>query len=272
LRANALLALDGSPGHVTEVLSGDYYQPLSTSSPHQIWSAAMVISPVLRGMFGLQFDAQAHKLTFAPHVPADWKEFTIQRVAAGKDTVNLRFARTSDSITLVAERRGSDDISLHFSPALSPGASVFGATLNGRQVPIHVEPHGDDQHAVIEATLASGTNTLKLNVRNDFSVGYVQELPKLGSSSMGLRVLSETWSNSRDTLSLETEGIAGRTYSLSVWGKEQIKSVDGARITGDAIEQSFAAGAGDREPQKQTVTIHLVNPAKNRKKQAGSQN
>src|SRR3984885_8425815 len=38
LRANALLALDGSLGHVTEVLSGDYYQPLSTSSPHQIWS------------------------------------------------------------------------------------------------------------------------------------------------------------------------------------------------------------------------------------------
>src|SRR5271168_36264 len=28
LRANALLALDGSPGHVTEVLSGDFYQPL----------------------------------------------------------------------------------------------------------------------------------------------------------------------------------------------------------------------------------------------------
>jgi len=45
----ALLALDGSLGHVTEVLSGDQYQPLSTSSPHQIWSAAMVISPLLRG-------------------------------------------------------------------------------------------------------------------------------------------------------------------------------------------------------------------------------
>ena len=35
LRANALLALDGSLGHVTEVLSGAYYQSLSTSSPHQ---------------------------------------------------------------------------------------------------------------------------------------------------------------------------------------------------------------------------------------------
>src|SRR6266851_2308243 len=50
LRANALLTFDGSLGHVTEVLSGDYYQPLSTSSPHQIWSAAMVISPILRGI------------------------------------------------------------------------------------------------------------------------------------------------------------------------------------------------------------------------------
>ena len=57
LKANALLALNGSLGHVTEVLSGDYYQPLSTSSPHQIWSAAMVVSPLLRGMLGLETDA-----------------------------------------------------------------------------------------------------------------------------------------------------------------------------------------------------------------------
>src|SRR5205814_6393770 len=53
LRANSLLALDGSLGHVTEVLSGDHYQPISTSSPHQIWSAPMAVSPILRGMLGL---------------------------------------------------------------------------------------------------------------------------------------------------------------------------------------------------------------------------
>src|SRR5260370_28658379 len=57
LRANALLALNGSLGHVTEVLSGANYQSPSTSSPHQIWSAAMVVSPLLRGMFGLRTDA-----------------------------------------------------------------------------------------------------------------------------------------------------------------------------------------------------------------------
>jgi len=55
-RANALLGLDGSLGHVTEVLSGSYYQSLATSSPHQIWSAAMVVSPLLRRHVGLRAD------------------------------------------------------------------------------------------------------------------------------------------------------------------------------------------------------------------------
>src|SRR5713226_7516927 len=83
LRANALLAFDDSLGHFTEVLSGDYYQEFSTSSPHQIWSAAMVISPLLRGLFGLQADAQNHQLTLSPHIPADWTSFAVRNVHLG---------------------------------------------------------------------------------------------------------------------------------------------------------------------------------------------
>src|SRR5438046_10038740 len=87
LRANALMALDGSLGHVTEVLSGDYYQPLATSSPHQIWSAAMVISPLLRGLFGLEVDADGRRVTFAQHIPADWNSFAIDNVQDRKSVV-----------------------------------------------------------------------------------------------------------------------------------------------------------------------------------------
>ena len=74
------LAFDGSLGHFTEVLSGDYYQSFETSSPHQIWSAAMVVSPILRGMFGLETDASNHEITFAPHVPANWTSFAIRNI------------------------------------------------------------------------------------------------------------------------------------------------------------------------------------------------
>src|SRR5208282_5901280 len=119
LLANAELALDGSPGHVTEVLSGDYYEPLSTSSPHQIWSAAMVISPLLRGLFGLQTDATKHDLTFAPHVPADWTSFAIRNVHVGQVTLDLNYRKTADEIVLEAKRTGTGDCTVEFNPAVS---------------------------------------------------------------------------------------------------------------------------------------------------------
>src|SRR5208282_3675800 len=89
LRANALLATDGALGHFTEVLSGDYYQSFATSSPHQIWSAAMVISPILRGLFGLQTDAEKRQITLAPHAPAGWTSFGIHNVSVGGTSVDF---------------------------------------------------------------------------------------------------------------------------------------------------------------------------------------
>jgi GH15 family glucan-1,4-alpha-glucosidase len=273
LRANALLALDGSPGHVTEVLSGDYYQPLSTSSPHQIWSAAMVISPLLRGMFGLQFDAHDHVLTFAPHIPADWNEFSIRHVAAGADVVDLQFSRTSDSMTLVAERKGGVEVRMAFRPAVSPRAEILGVTLNGQSVAFHLEAHDNDQHVITDANLVAGTNTLKIRLRNDFALTWAGHLPELGSTSQGLRVVSETWSASRDALTLKVDGLAGQSYTLSVWGKDQIKAVDGARImSGDSIELMLAPANQAAETQRQTVTIHFTSQAKKSKAQSNSKN
>src|SRR5207253_6963605 len=124
LKANAELALDGS-GHVTEVLSGDYYQPLSTSSPHQIWSSAMIISPVLRGLFGLETNAADHHVRLAPHLPGDWNSFSMHHVRAGDANLDFNFRRTADELSLTVKSTG--DATLDFSPALSPRAEVLGA-------------------------------------------------------------------------------------------------------------------------------------------------
>src|SRR5262249_42387634 len=142
LRANALLALDGSLGHVTEVLSGDYYQPLSTSSPHQIWSAAMVISPILRGLLGLETQAAPSRVAFAPHLPADWNSFAIHNLRAGAATLSVNYHRTPDEISLNVE--SSDNSELDFAPAVSLRARVISAEVNGRAVPFHVETNDFD--------------------------------------------------------------------------------------------------------------------------------
>ena len=230
LRANALLALDGSLGHVTEVLSGDSYQPLSTSSPHQIWSAAMVVSPVLRGMLGLSADAKTATLTFAPHVPADWTSFAIHGARAGTARMDLSYARSTDGITLQINCTSATACPLEFSPALSLRAQVVSVEMNGRPVAFHVAANDEDQH-VITRILASGkSNALKIRVRNDFGVSYESTLPPAGWHSQGLRMLSETWTADRNTLTMDIAGVAGGVYELTVWNPGQAPLIEGGEL------------------------------------------
>jgi hypothetical protein len=235
LRANALLAFDGSLGHFSEVLSGAYYQSLSTSSPHQIWSAAMVVSPVLRGMFGLAPDAASGTLTFAPHVPADWASFAIRSVAVGTAKIDLHYAKDLEGITLEAKpsatSSGDSSLTLDFQPALSLRAKVLGVTLNGRAVPFHVEPNAVDQHVLVRIPLSGGANSLRIRLKDDFGLAHHSTLPALGSTSEGLRIISETWSPAHDRLTLAVSGRSGRQYRLSVWNPAQIASVSGAKPT-----------------------------------------
>ena len=227
LRANALLALDGSLGHVTEVLSGDYYQPLSTSSPHQIWSAAMVVSPLLRGMFGLAIDAKAGTVAFAPHAPAGWTRFTIRNVRAGAAQMDLTYSKDAGAITLEVNCAGTAACQVEFEPSLSLSAEVLGAEMNGKPVPFHVAANGEDQHAMVRFQARGKSNTLKIRVGKDFHVSYDSSLPRLGSASERLRVLSQAWTRQRDALTLELTGSAGAEYELAV-DPGQLTSVDGA--------------------------------------------
>lgn len=246
LRANALLALDGSLGHVTEVLSGDYYQPLSTSSPHQIWSAAMVVSPLLRGMFGLSTDAKSGTLTFAPHAPAGWTRFTIRNVRAGPAKMDLTYSKDFNGITLEVSCAAGAVCPLEFSPSMSLSAEVLGAEMNGKPVPFHVAANGEDQHAVVRVEAPGKSNTIRIRMRKDFNFSYDASLPRLGARSEGLRLLSQKWTPSHDAVTLELAGAAGAEYELAV-DPVQLANVDGASPlyseTGvQAVRLRFAEG------------------------------
>jgi glycogen debranching enzyme len=265
LAANAQLALDGSLGHVTEVLSGDYYQPLSTSSPHQIWSAAMIISPLLRGLFGLEADAGAHSLTFAPHVPADWTWFTLDRVRVGPSSLRLAYHKTPDGITLDVNRTGSGDCTLEFSPALSLRAQVGGVEMNGRRLPFQIKQSESDQHVSVRFPVAEGASALRIRLRNDFGLSISPALPPLGSSSQGLRVISQAWTPSRDSLTLEVAGMPGKQYQMGVWNAVQITSVDGAELvktqSGDASLRIQFPGSASESYVRESIAIHFSGKA-----------
>jgi hypothetical protein len=75
--------------------------------------------------------------------------------------------------------------------------------------------------------------------------------------------VAETWNATRDALTLQTEGLAGRTYTLAVQGKDQIKSIDGAKVMPDgSIEETFPGADQSTESPGKTLTIHFVNGTK----------
>jgi glycogen debranching enzyme len=263
LRANALLALDGSLGHVTEVLSGDYYQPLATSSPHQIWSAAMVVSPLLKGMFGLEKDATKKTLKFVPHVPADWTNFKINNVHIGDSVVNLSYQKTLSEITLEVTRTGGE-CAIDFEPSLANTALVSRLDVNGRPLSYDQQISAEHHHLRIRFVLKEGLNVIRIRMANDFGVSYAFLLPELGSPSSDLRILSEEMGDLASPMDLELSGRAGTMYEMAVWNPGLIESVEGAELVKDAaggakLRVYFAAKDGG-EYTHQRVLIHLHAP------------
>jgi glycogen debranching enzyme len=277
LRANALLALDGSLGHVTEVLSGDVYEPLSTSSPHQIWSAAMVVSPILRGMLGLSTDAKTKTVTLSPHVPADWSSFSIRRIRVGDSWLNLTYTAKSGAIVLETECVGTAPCNLLFKPAISLRAHVAsvtsGPTVGGKTIPFHVTPTEDDQHVEIQ-TNGSNKTFITIALRENIGVAYDSTLPALGSPSEGLRIVSQTWSAGRDTLTLDVVGKAGCNYQLGIFdngksltpGQNALASVEGGdRVTTKLGEEKIKIvfpmeNSGEYAHRK--IGLHFVSARK----------
>lgn len=112
LMQNADLTYAQDLGSVTELLSGEFYQVLGRSTAHQLWSSAMVISPILRGMFGLQWDESRHELSVSPHLPADWSTATVRRVPFGNARVDLTMRRDGQILVVIAGGPGAAQLHL----------------------------------------------------------------------------------------------------------------------------------------------------------------
>jgi glycogen debranching enzyme len=112
LKENANLTHAQDLGAVTELLSGDFFVPFGRSTSHQLWSSAMIITPTLRGLFGISIDAQSKTITVNPHLPANWDHAEIRNLHIGNETVNLEFTRTKDIVAVSLKQTAQSGIKL----------------------------------------------------------------------------------------------------------------------------------------------------------------
>src|SRR6185436_18652084 len=63
------------------------------SSHHQVWSEAMLVTPLLRGLLGIEVNDGGNALTFAPQLPANWDRVSVSNLRAGDRVGKLTLER-----------------------------------------------------------------------------------------------------------------------------------------------------------------------------------
>ncbi len=214
LMSNALLTYTSSLGYVTELLSGDFNQPFGRSSHHQVWSEAMVVTPVVRGLLGIDVSGGGKKLRFAPQLPANWDHVEARNVAVGKSKYDLTLQRLAGRLTINITKLTTDPdtLSLTLAPSFPLDARVRAVQVQGRNVEFQTSRIGDRQNALVNFEMREQSVEVTF-VYDEGSDVYVKpEIPAPGAESQGLKVLRST--AQEDGLRLLLEGRGGRTYRL----------------------------------------------------------
>ncbi len=220
LMQNAGLTWAQDLGSVTELLSGEFFQPLGRSSSHQMWSSAMVITPLLRGLFGLDWHASNRTLRVIPHLPADWDSATLHNVPLGSSSVDLKYERNGNHVTIRASTNQVDE----------PFCLVTGT---GSEAPCSSSRSA--QHTVIVPLTA-------------VEISVPANLPSEGSVTNQLKVLNEEFSAKQATFTFEAPG--GLRYELPIRLNRSGIRVTGAQLSGNKIQLRFPEGSG-----YQTATV-----------------
>jgi glycogen debranching enzyme len=213
LMQNAGLTFAQDLGSVTELLSGELYQPLGRSSSHQVWSSAMVLTPALRGLFGLDFDALHRTLRLAPNLPAGWDRAQLHNVPLGNSRIELQFTRQKDRLLV------------HARSAAAEGFCLVSETAP-RDQPCRAP-------AVVQE-LALPLPAVELSIPD--------RLPLPGARTAQLKVVGERRTANRFEVDFEAPG--GAEYDLPVRINQPNMQSKGAELAGSKVRLRFPAGPG----------------------------
>jgi glycogen debranching enzyme len=214
LMQNANLTYAQDLGAVTELLSGEFFQPLGRSSAHQVWSSAMVLAPAIRGLFGIEPDALHHTFRFNPHLPGSWNGAELYNVPLGTSRVDLIFARSGDRLEIRA--RTATPIVLCLVSQTAPrnqDCRTAPSTMHEMNMPLM-----------------------------PIEIDVPHTLPISGAQTHQLKVIRESLSS--DKYDLELAGWAETAVNIPVRLNRRNVAASGGELSGSTLRVRFPSGAG----------------------------
>jgi glycogen debranching enzyme len=216
LMANALLDDANALGYVTELLSGDRQSPFGRSSHHQVWSEAMVVSPVVRGLLGLEWSRtrEGCAVTLRPQLPGDWNTLRATGIPAGSARLDLAFERADGLRRFTIGSDGSGGVRVTLAPAFPLDAHIRAVTVNDRSARFDIERQGDSQFARIETGPVTARTLVTIRLDEGTEVYRRIDPAPAGATNHGLRILRARADAA--ALTLLVDGVAGEGYAIDV--------------------------------------------------------
>jgi hypothetical protein len=250
-----------SPGHMHEVLAGDFYHDELESVPEQTWSSAAFLSASLQGLLGLRVDGVTRRITFAPHLPPAWHEVTLRRIRAGDSRVTLELRHAEGQVVLHINNEGAP-VKMAFEPELPLGAKVRSAQIAGRQIAATRVQHSQDTHARVEVDLPRGESVLRIDYAGGVAIVPPIARAVVGERSRAPKIVGVGLHHR--TYAIEIDHRAAEPAQFELRTPWEIENVRGAQFTNIAssayrFEVAASAEADQRAYRRSKVLVTFAN-------------
>jgi hypothetical protein len=190
------------------------------------------VLPLVKGLLGLDGDALAKTVTFAPQVPADWDSLVVSGYRVGDAEFGFRYRRAGNTITVACQARGAAGYRAQIELALPSGCAWFRAKVGNEAVDYRIKEYSSTIGVVVELENPSGAvMTVEFAPRVELLPPAVATMT--GDANKGLKIVSTRYS--RHQLDVTVEGLSGQRYGLGVRNGDLIKSVSGCRLENDEL-------------------------------------
>ncbi|WP_348264313.1 hypothetical protein P8935_07200 [Telmatobacter sp. DSM 110680] len=239
-----------SPGHMPEVLAGNFYRPQIESVPEQTWSSAGFLDATVHGLLGLQVDSINNHLSFAPRLPANWANVSLRNIGVSHNSIAIELHRKANGLKLTIENPGAP-FKFDFTPDIPLGATIGQAVFNHRPIAVRVENFPQQTEARIALDAPHGQSEIEVEWRGGVSIVPERPRPLLGDPDTGIRLVS--FQLQRNILTLIADVPSDRNSHVGLqtgWTIASVQGVVAQTLEDSAIDLTFAASPAGSGPYR----------------------
>ena len=241
-------------GTMPEVVSGEFFRPLDSSVPHQLFSSFGFVAGLLRGWLGLEVHAPRRLLRLTPHFTPETAAFQLENLIIGGDTLSLELEQTSERFVCTVLRKPRRPINIELNPAFGPFAHLR-RLVAPRKLPVDRRSTLSDTHFAVRFA-TNEVHRVELQVDDPFRIWPAGDPAEFGEPMRQLKVLNIQKVNSH-ALDIQVEGPAGMQKRALRFNATRPFRVNHATVdsTTGTLVVEFTPGSGYI---KKTITIDLL--------------